>query len=175
MPGNSVVYVTTDKDNNIWVGTYGDGLSIFRNDLWKNYNASNSPLSGISVEIIEHDSNGNTWASCQSSGITVIPYSEFNNTSIENLETNTLFDNVNIYPNPTSGNLSIDFKLEKASLIDITLYDINGKKVFSSKLKYYPSGVNSENLNLSKYTTKGIYFLDINIEKNKMTKKILIK
>lgn len=33
MPGNSVVYVFADTDNNIWVGTYGDGVSILENNL----------------------------------------------------------------------------------------------------------------------------------------------
>jgi hypothetical protein len=174
MPGNSVVYVFADTDNNIWVGTYGDGLSVFKNNAWINYNASNSPLSGTSVEIIENDSDGNIWVSCQFSGITVIPYSEFN-TSIKNIETNTLYDEVKVYPNPTSGDLSIDFMLKEAALINLTVYNINGKKILRTKQKYYPVGVNSENLNLSNYTTKGIYFLDINIGINKVTKKILIE
>lgn len=86
-----------------------------------------------------------------------------------------MFDFLKVYPNPTTGDLSIDFKLEETSLLDMIVYDVNGKKVFSSKQKYYPSGVNSENLNLSRYTTKGIYFLDISIGRNKMTKKILIE
>jgi ligand-binding sensor domain-containing protein len=173
MPGNSVVYVFADTENSIWVGTYGDGLSVFRNDVWTNYNASNSPLSGISVEIIDNDSEGNIWASCQSNGITVIPYSEFS-TSIENLETNILFDKVKVYPNPTSGAFSIDFKLEKASSFEIEMYDINGRKVFNSPKKYCSIGVNTENFNLSKYA-KGFYFVDIKVGRNKTTKKILIR
>ncbi len=175
IPGNSVVYVTTDIDNNIWVGTYGNGLGILKENNWINYNASNSPLSGISVEKIIPDNNGNIWAYYQFNGITVIPYSEFNGTSVENSGFYKLNDNVKVYPNPTSGNLNLSFYIDKPSFIIIKLYDIFGKQVLCLNSVFYTRGAHNENLNLSESLSKGIYFCEIIIDNKKVTKKVILE
>ena len=177
MPGNSVVYVTTDIDNNICVGTYGDGLSILKENNWINYNASNSPLSGISVEKIMPDNNGNIWAYCQYSGITVIPYpyTEFNGTGIENSEFYNLNDNVRVYPNPTSGDLNLSFKVDKPSLVSIIFYNVSGKRVLSLSTVFYTGGTHNENLNQLESLSKGVYFCEIIIDNKKVIKKVILE
>ena len=39
------------------------------------------------------------------------------------------------FPNPTSGDLTLYFKLENTSDLDITLIDMNGRTVYSDNVK----------------------------------------
>ncbi len=65
--GNNNIYsICQDKMNNIWIGTYGNGLSLVKNPHEKNLkfiriNQENSNLSSNLVRHILIDSSGNLW------------------------------------------------------------------------------------------------------------------
>lgn len=67
-----------------------------------------------------------------------------------------------VSPNPFSDCISLSFGISESQVLDIDLYDINGRKIQNliSKKKYL-SGNNHQKLNLSKTLSKGIYFLNI--------------
>ncbi|MBD3373661.1 T9SS type A sorting domain-containing protein [candidate division KSB1 bacterium] len=61
LPG-ALSSLAVDSKNHVWVGTkYGLGIGEFDGFCWKNYNVSNSPLSGHWIEFIAVDENDNKW------------------------------------------------------------------------------------------------------------------
>src|SRR5690606_26014262 len=69
-----------------------------------------------------------------------------------NLEEN-LAENVNIYPNPSSGNVSIRFLNLPEDGADIHIFDISGKQIFNRKVKTNIEVINIENF------PAGVYFI----------------
>jgi hypothetical protein len=74
-----------------------------------------------------------------------------------------LFQN---YPNPFNSSTNIKFILPSNGYININIYDMLGKKVFSSK-EYRYQGLNEKLINMSNMNlSSGIYFASINFESN---------
>ncbi len=81
---------------------------------------------------------------------------------------------VNVFPNPFTEDVNINFALEKESIVSIELYDILGQKEFLvSEAKQGP-GDYLYNINSLKNKLKpGIYFVKICINNKTTTKKII--
>ncbi|MDF1672403.1 MAG: S8 family peptidase [Vicingaceae bacterium] len=85
---------------------------------------------------------------------------------IENIP-NTI---ANIYPNPTNGSLSIEFKSEK--ITDVEVLNVLGKKVFSENIN---SSTKKVSLSLT-HLAEGVYYVRlISPEKDFVSKVILLK
>lgn len=90
-------------------------------------------------------------------------------TEIESLN-NTLFENtIHVYPNPTKGDLFLEFsdQIEKSG--EVSIKDISGRTIFRENItqsKIY--------FNLSSYSS-GIYILSINIDGKSINQKIVKK
>ena len=85
-------------------------------------------------------------------------------TPIEELAKNT--ECINIYPNPTTANIHIDFEFKKG-LSTIRLINSNGNLIESRITNLFPIQLNIENL------PKGIYLIQLNTEKEIFTKKFI--
>ena len=77
---------------------------------------------------------------------------------------NELRNNLKMYPNPTSGNFTIEIK-EELTGSKVVVYNIIGQKVKDFTLEALQT-----NQNLS----KGIYLLEIAKEGTKITKKLIV-
>ena len=84
-------------------------------------------------------------------------------TSISEITT----DQIYIFPNPTSGNITISG--EHLSGADITIMNLLGEQVFRKKIKN-----NKDEIDLSGYPN-GIYFIRIDKNKTRFTKKIIVE
>jgi len=76
------------------------------------------------------------------------------------------FEDIQIYPNPTKGEIIISTGLDKE--YSIAVYNISGNKVY--ELDNFKDGM----LNLS-HLNNGMYFIRINTENNSIAKKIVIQ
>ncbi len=85
--------------------------------------------------------------------------------SVDEFQLNTL----NVYPNPTQGELNI--KLNNTDDIDISIYDMRGRRVYN---QFNNNKTKIRTLNVSSLAT-GMYLLRVERNGNKTTKKILIK
>ena len=72
--------------------------------------------------------------------------------------------NLNIYPNPSKGNLVIN---ASEKIITISVFNIVGKEVISN------AKTNNNQLDLNQLSN-GVYFINISTEKGKITKKIIL-
>lgn len=88
-------------------------------------------------------------------------------------EQTSLF-NVNVFPNPTKDNITVDFNLNNHSPVEIKIYDIYGKMVGNLLSKSLEKGSYNYKFDLNNYAS-GIYLLNISDAQGTLIKKIVIQ
>jgi hypothetical protein len=89
--------------------------------------------------------------------------SGINNIHFSILEKFNIYQN---YPNPFNSSTLIKFYIPKNGIVNISIYDLLGQKVFTSK-EYRFKGSNEKLINMSNMNlSSGIYFVRINFELN---------
>ena len=74
-----------------------------------------------------------------------------------------------IYPNPTSGNFTIAIENFNNEDYTLELYDIIGKKLYEQPIQAAQTSIQTSSL------SKGVYFVTINSNKGKSSKKIIVE
>lgn len=82
-------------------------------------------------------------------------------------------DDISVHPNPVTNNANIEFNLDNNSNVNISLFDILGKKVMDIHNGELNSGAHSIKLN-SEYMQQGVYFVKLQMNNQIITKKILV-
>lgn len=79
--------------------------------------------------------------------------------------------NINLYPNPSSGDVSIIATLPNEQTLDVQVTNVMGQVLYGSKF----TGVTNNvfNLNLGEYSN-GVYFVTINNGSEKITKRVIL-
>ena len=77
------------------------------------------------------------------------------------------------FPNPGNGKFDLTFSLPETADLEISVKDVNGKKVFFEKTKNF-QGEYSKQIDLSD-RSKGIYFMTIHHGKKNLIKKLIIE
>lgn len=78
--------------------------------------------------------------------------------AITSINENELVKNVALYPNPSNGNIRLDYFLNENSNIDVKVLDMSGRVVYNQNLGNQISGSQMMNLNLSNLSN-GLYHL----------------
>lgn len=86
-----------------------------------------------------------------------------------NIESSILKTAVSLYPNPSNGNIHIEFAGMLETNASITIYNMLGKDVFTSNLNKPDNSIDLRNL------TPGVYLAIIENGNRKTTKKIILK
>lgn len=79
----------------------------------------------------------------------------------------------NIFPNPTHGDVSLSFNLQKAGTVKITVFDMIGRSVSEQK-EDYSAGSHRIDFSLSGQNA-GIYFVQVDSPDGKNSKKLIVK
>ena len=85
---------------------------------------------------------------------------------------------LNAYPNPAVNNINFNFELTETGNVTVAVYNVTGQKVSDVYSTNYAGGSNTQQIDLSSYTS-GIYFISLNITSdngntNTITKKIQV-
>lgn len=80
----------------------------------------------------------------------------------------------NIVPNPTTGQTSINYKLDNASTVSVKVLDITGKVVYVSNEGTKTSGSHTVSLDAANYTS-GLYYVTVTTENGQVSKKLIKK
>lgn len=80
-----------------------------------------------------------------------------------------------IYPNPTSSSANVEFTSPSSSNVEITVFDVTGRVVEKSELNGMAGITMKHTINSSNHLNSGIYFISINIDGRKVTKKLIIE
>ena len=95
-----------------------------------------------------------------------IPIPKWINTGVNELKNASQF---NVYPTPsTNGNFIIEIKDAKAKSANVLIYTVTGQQVYAKDFKV------NENISINSGLNKGIYLLVVNVDGNKLTRKIVI-
>jgi subtilisin-like proprotein convertase family protein len=83
----------------------------------------------------------------------------------------TELDNLSIYPNPNNGTFNIGFNPKSGENINIEVYDIRGRAIFTNS---YNSVSRFDEVISLDNAQSGVYLLNISDGSNKITKKIIV-
>lgn len=86
---------------------------------------------------------------------------------------------LNVYPNPTNSNFTIEWNMESQSAILLELFDLRGHSCFQKQMSGLTQGKNSISIgNQKDSSTKllpGVYFCRIRTDEGSMVKKIILR
>jgi PKD repeat protein len=80
-----------------------------------------------------------------------------------------------IYPNPSSGNVNIVFNLSEKHNISVNVMDLLGRVVETNSAKYYPSGQTLITIGNKSVYQAGVYFVNIDVDGQHISKKVIIQ
>ncbi|MBC7389124.1 MAG: DUF4394 domain-containing protein [Opitutaceae bacterium] len=83
-------------------------------------------------------------------------------TSVTNIEGTNLFYGVNLYPNPLTEEVTLDFNLTTASEVELNVLNVMGDIIETKKSTRFSSGNNSIKISTERLT-KGIYLFELKI------------
>jgi photosystem II stability/assembly factor-like uncharacterized protein len=89
------------------------------------------------------------------------------------VENNVEQENISLYPNPTKGDLNIDYSLKKPSEVSLHVMDVFGRTVTTLDLGLKNSGLNSETINLNEQQP-GTYMILLKTNEGKKASKIVL-
>ena len=84
-----------------------------------------------------------------------------------------MIQNLDVYPNPTSGEFFVNFQSEEIQNIEIKLINTIGEIIYFENLGKF-IGEHTHKFNLSDYS-KGIYFLEIETNDGVINKKLILQ
>ena len=82
-------------------------------------------------------------------------------------------NNLSIYPNPTTDDLSIVFETKDNEDIRISISNVLGQIVYNEKMEAY-NGTNIRKINIAKYAT-GVYIVNVSTKDRNISRKIIKK
>jgi PKD repeat protein len=93
-------------------------------------------------------------------------------TSISEIEKAIQFS---IFPNPTNTSAFVEFIPLANSLVDVSVFDVTGRLVENTSANCVAGIRNKIKINTSAQLSSGIYFVALNMDNKKITKKIIIE
>ena len=95
----------------------------------------------------------------------------YNNGETTGVESLGLIESMNVYPNPTTGEFTVQISNTEISDMQISLMDIQGHVVYNNHV----SGALTHTEVISEDLTKGVYFLSINNGKEIKVQKVIVR
>jgi ligand-binding sensor domain-containing protein/serine phosphatase RsbU (regulator of sigma subunit) len=137
--GNFISSISQDKNNNIWVGTWGNGISTISNGKILNLDKSNG-LPDLKIRCIKPDLEGNVLIGTNENGLCIFKSRRFINYSerdgIKGLQVNTLLkDSENRLWFGTDYGISV-FERSGIFLINPIYFNQENGKLSENKIKF---------------------------------------
>lgn len=129
-----------------------------------------SPISGATDQNYNFTLNGNYYVEVFNSFgcSTVSAVIVVNDVGVaENINALSL----NIYPNPTSNNFTLEYVLEKSENVKVNLMNVTGQLIYSENINA-SAGINKKQISFLE-NANGIYYLQVVTNENVVTKKVV--
>ena len=96
--------------------------------------------------------------------------------TVKNFETSAVAEitdqqNISIYPNPVSEFINLDFELEESSNVNVSVFDILGKKVNTLYTGKLPTGKHQQQFNLD--VVNGTYLIKLELGDNTFVERVV--
>jgi hypothetical protein len=82
---------------------------------------------------------------------------------------------LNMFPNPTDGNVNLQFNLPQASNVQVSVMDLAGRKLMSVTDASFAAGEHTLQINSGSTLANGVYMVNINVNGVKMTEKLIVR
>ena len=162
LPNGVVTFTNTSINSSAYTWYFGDGNTSIDINPWNEY----SNLGNYDITLIA--SSYNCPNDTATISIVVAGY-----VSIENIQ---FLENLNLYPNPTSGKFYLNFNSLKSDEVQFFLYSTSGKLVHTFNKKEVKIGDNNMQFDLNLIDiAKGYYFLKIEGQNNNATLPLLYR
>lgn len=162
LPFQSTYALLADSGYLVVVGSYGDGGAT--NDLVVGTSGTSEAQTTFYF-----DQTDQTWYYTTST-----PMVRLNMVGTAGLTENAALSSLNIYPNPATDKVSMEYDLKNESNVEITITDMTGKVVYSSKLGSQAAGKHAVSVNTNNMTN-GIYVVNIATNNAVSTQKLVIR
>lgn len=94
--------------------------------------------------------------------------------STANVDEENLESGINIYPNPSDDQITIDYNLSANTDVRLEILDATGRQIATHVMENQSTGKQSLTVSVS-HLSKGIYICNLNIGKEIISKKIIKK
>lgn len=138
-----------------------------------------APATGYNLSLLNDSNQQGNWVFGFRDNVAGADQGTINSFSVEIcsqtviLATDTFgFKDFALYPNPNTGNFTVQFESKSNQKINIVIHDLRGRKIFDQS--YNNSGLFSQNLQLDK-AQAGVYVISIADGDKKITKRIVIE
>jgi hypothetical protein len=163
--------VSGNVRNNV-VHTLNGGASAGQKVFSFNWTAPAAGSGDVTFYAVGNAANGNNANSGDKIYSTNSTIGEFNSSSVE-MPTSSI-SAVNIYPNPVSESLNVRFFLMAETEVSIQLLDLNGKLI-ANFANFNANGEVNQLYLMPSNLSKGIYFLNITTNREKIVEKIFVQ
>jgi hypothetical protein len=173
LPPGDIIYITNYASgmewymNGVFFPDAGSGVQLNLVDTSLTWTCSDTNF----YQAFHTDANG--CVSIMSDTIFVIADTSYNSDCYIGINESDLLNNFNLYPNPTNGNVSLEFSTITSEILQLSLFDISGKIVYSKTIISQP-GLRKEMLNIAEFGN-GIYQLSLRNAAGKTMNRLLIK
>ncbi|HWA06745.1 MAG TPA: T9SS type A sorting domain-containing protein [Ignavibacteria bacterium] len=168
---DTYVHTFAFSGTTIFAGTDMDG--VFRStNLGANWTAINQGLTNTTVWVLTA-SGSNLFAGTNGSGVFKRPLSEMVAVQQVSTEIPGQFSLGQNYPNPFNPTTSIKFDVSRSGNINISVYDISGRKIEDMVSGSYNPGTYEVKWDASKYSS-GVYFYTLVTNEFTETKRMLM-
>jgi hypothetical protein len=144
---------------------------------------------GDSGKIVATSNGGVTWAQ-QTSGVTnFLRCTHFVSNSVgwavgdggtilkfstpTAIENNSSAVSMNVFPNPSCGNFTMNFTSEKSTTINYSVIDVTGKIIAAGK-QFVLNGANEIHVTLPSDCDKGTYYIFVNTAEGKKSGQLIV-
>jgi len=167
--GTVIVYPATLADNST------DNCSVWSySPIAKLYTTANLGNNNLTITVKDWSKNAATCVSV----VTVLPFSgnhnnEGNDQGNSTESTRTAEFNLEVYPNPTAGDATLEFELPNAADYHLLIYDISGRVVLSREAQG-TEGLNRVPL-LMGNLSPGVYLITLQSDQLKAIKRLIVQ
>lgn len=99
---------------------------------------------------------------------------DINLTSATGIEEQLIASNIQLYPNPATDQVTVEFDLLEDRTIDIEVKDVLGRSVITPVKRNLQSGHHESIISLN-HLSRGIYFVSVNSSAGTVTKKVIVE
>ncbi|GEM_PF-3408436 len=160
----NIYHISPDRHGKIWLNTT-IGTLVFDNGIWRQAN-------NVFSLITHHDRHGNTWVGTIYHGI--FKFDTEHITSVEQVVGTP--SNINLdqnYPNPFNPTTQIGFTLSTASQVQLSVYDLLGRRVATLLEGKRRAGTHQVLFN-AKNLSSGVYIYRLKTEGFTQSRKMLL-
>ena len=139
------------------------------------YSSINSTSNSILQQSTIHRGKGNVGTSYADYYYleAIVRYLLITDSQFPEIETKSIFYLEQNYPNPFNNSTNIYFSIQSEGVVNLSVYDINGRKIQTLENRFLPSGSYRSVFNAGSHPS-GVYFYTLNVNGERIAKKMTL-